>query len=72
MGGEVVVRGPGNGTVGYCALQSSAATATSQRLALRAPTRAARWCRVEVVFNPSASLSDNMRPAWWCRRVIMT
>ena len=28
MAGEVVVRGPGNGTVGYCALQSSAATAT--------------------------------------------
>ena len=31
MPGQVVVRGPGNGTVGYCALQSSAATATSPR-----------------------------------------
>jgi hypothetical protein len=55
MPGEVVVRGPGNGTVGYCALQSSAATATSQKLTLRATTRAASLVPVEVVFNPSAS-----------------
>ena len=41
MPGQVVVRGPGNGTVGYCALQSSAATATSPALTLRATTRAA-------------------------------
>src|SRR6202020_3461096 len=34
MIGQVVVRGPGNGTVGYCALQSTAATASSAALAL--------------------------------------
>ena len=55
MPGQVVVRGPGNGTVGYCALQSSAATATSQALTLRATTRAASVVPVEVVFNPGSS-----------------
>src|ERR1700733_6244855 len=55
MAGEVVLRGPGNGTVGYCALQSSAATATSQKLTLRAATRAASVVPVEVVFNPGSS-----------------
>ena len=37
----VVVPRPGNGTVGYCALKSSAATAASPALTLRATTRAA-------------------------------
>src|SRR6202046_2757823 len=55
MPGQVVVRGPGNGTVGYCALQSSAATATSRALTLRATTRAASLVPVEVVYNPSSS-----------------
>ena len=55
MAGEVVVRGPGNGTVGYCALQSSAATATSQKLTLRSTTRAGSLVPVEVVFNPTSS-----------------
>jgi Putative Ig domain len=55
MPGQVVVRGPGNGTVGYCALSSSAATATSPALTLRATTRAASVVPVEVVFNPSSS-----------------
>ena len=55
MPGQVVVRGPGNGTVGYCALHSSAATATSPALTLRAGTRAASKVPVEVVFNPTAS-----------------
>jgi hypothetical protein len=55
MAGEVVVRGPGNGTVGYCALQSSAATATSQKLALHATTRAGSEIPVEVVINPTSS-----------------
>jgi hypothetical protein len=55
MTGQVVVRGPGNGTVGYCAVQSSAATATSPPLSLRASTRAASVVPVEVVFNPSSS-----------------
>jgi hypothetical protein len=55
MPGQVVVRGPGNGTVGYCPLQSSAATATSPALTLRATTRAASLVPAEVVFNPSSS-----------------
>ncbi len=55
MAGQVVVRGPGNGTVGYCPLQSSAATATSAQLTLRATTRAASVVPVEVVFNPGSS-----------------
>jgi large repetitive protein len=55
MAGQVVVRGPGNGTVGYCAVASSAATATSPPLTLRATTRAASVVPVEVVFNPSSS-----------------
>ena len=55
MPGQVVVRGPGNLTVGYCALQSSAATATSPSLTLRATTRAASLVPVEVVFNPTSS-----------------
>src|SRR6202046_2661976 len=55
MPGQVVVRGPGNGTVGYCPLLSSAATAASPALVLRAATRAASLVPVEVVYNPSAS-----------------
>src|ERR1700722_1934567 len=55
MPGQVVVRGPGNGTVGYCALQSSAATATSPALTLRFTTRAGSTVPVEVVYNPSSS-----------------
>jgi hypothetical protein len=55
MPGQVVVRGPGNGTVGYCAVASSAATATSPPLTLRAATRAASLVPVEVVFNPASS-----------------
>src|SRR6202041_907320 len=55
MPGQVVVRGPGNLTVGYCALQSSAATATSPALTLRASSRTASLVPVEVVFNPTSS-----------------
>jgi large repetitive protein len=55
MPGQVVVRGPGNGTVGYCPLQSTAATASSPPLTLRASTRAASLVPVEVVFNPGSS-----------------
>ncbi len=55
MPGQVVVRGPGNLTAGYCALQSSAATANSPSLNLRATTRAASLVPVEVVFNPTSS-----------------
>jgi len=53
--GQVVVRGPGNGTVGYCALASTATTTASPALALRATTRAASLVPVEVVFNPTSS-----------------
>jgi Bacterial lectin len=69
MPGQVVVRGPGNGTVGYCPLQSSAATATSPPLVLRATTRAASVVPVEVVYNPSSSSvttpSGLVVPASW-------
>ncbi len=54
MPGQVVVRGPGNGTVGYCALNSSAATASSPSLTLAAVTRAASVVPVEVVINPTS------------------
>src|SRR5580700_7818088 len=52
---QVVVRGPGNGTVGYCPVASTAATATSPGLFLRATTRAASVVPMEVVFNPTSS-----------------
>jgi large repetitive protein len=55
MPGQVVVRGPGNLAVGYCALQSSAATASSPSLTLRALTRTGSLVPVEVVFNPTSS-----------------
>jgi large repetitive protein len=55
MPGQVVIRGPGNGTVGYCAVQSSAATATSPALALTGTTRAGSLVPVEVVINPTSS-----------------
>ena len=54
MPGEVAIRGPGNGSTGYCPLASSAATATSQKLTLRASTRTASVVPVEVVYNPSS------------------
>jgi uncharacterized repeat protein (TIGR01451 family) len=56
MPGQVVLRGPGNGTVGYCALASSAATSSSPSLTLRASTRAASKIPVEVAINPTSSL----------------
>ncbi|HET7014345.1 MAG TPA: putative Ig domain-containing protein, partial [Streptosporangiaceae bacterium] len=55
MPGQVVIRGPGNGLVGYCPVQSSAATANSAALTLRANTRTASTVPVEVVINPTAS-----------------
>ena len=55
MAGQVVMRGPGNGQVGYCPLASTAATATSAGLTLRAATRAASEMPVEVVVNPTSS-----------------
>ena len=55
MPGQVVVRGPGNLTAGYCPLQSSAATASSPPLNLRATTRAGSLVPVEVVVDPTSS-----------------
>ena len=55
MPGQVVVRGPGNLTAGYCALQSSAATASSPALTLRSSSRTGSLVPVEVVFNPTSA-----------------
>ncbi|MCW2935594.1 MAG: hypothetical protein JWM19_6556, partial [Actinomycetia bacterium] len=53
--GQVVIRGPGNGMVGYCAVNSTATTTTSPRLILRALTRAASVVPVEVAINPTGT-----------------
>ncbi|MEP7089199.1 MAG: putative Ig domain-containing protein, partial [Nocardioidaceae bacterium] len=51
--GAVVVRGPGNGSVGYCGL---ATTFTgSGKLTLRAATRAASLVPVQVLINPTGT-----------------
>ena len=52
--GQVVVRGPGNGMVGYCAINSTATTTSSPKLTLRATTRAASKVPVEVAINPTS------------------
>ncbi|HEX6351444.1 putative Ig domain-containing protein [Actinophytocola sp.] len=52
--GQVVVRGPGAGTTGYCGINSTATDATSPALTLRAATRAESAMPVEVVLNPSS------------------
>ncbi|HEY6787629.1 MAG TPA: hypothetical protein VI365_09990, partial [Trebonia sp.] len=53
--GQVVIRGPGNGMVGYCAVNSTATTTTSPKLILRALTRAASVVPVEVAINPTGT-----------------
>ncbi|MFC4589263.1 fibronectin type III domain-containing protein [Sphaerisporangium corydalis] len=53
--GQVVVRGPGNGIVGYCAINSTATTVTSPVVPLHGTTRAASKVPVEVVINPTGS-----------------
>ena len=50
--GQVVVRGPGNGGVGYCALNSSAVAGGTQ--SLHGSTRAASAVPVEVVINTTS------------------
>ena len=55
MPGQVVVRGPGNGLVGYCAINSTATTTSSPALPLRATTRAASEVPVEVAINPTSA-----------------
>ncbi|GAA0996316.1 hypothetical protein GCM10009555_091900 [Acrocarpospora macrocephala] len=53
--GQVVVRGPGAGTVGYCAINSTATTTSSPAVALHGTTRATSQVPVEIVINPTAS-----------------
>lgn len=53
--GQVVVRGPGRNSVGYCAINSTATSTSSAALALRAATRAASVVPVEVVANTTST-----------------
>ncbi len=55
--GQVTVRGPGNGTVGYCPLTSTAATdgGAPQALDGGGGTRASSLVPVEIVINPGAA-----------------
>ncbi|MDG4808904.1 fibronectin type III domain-containing protein [Micromonospora sp. WMMD1120] len=53
--GQVVIRGPGRNSVGYCAINSTATTTSSAALPLRASTRAASVVPVEVVANTTGS-----------------
>ncbi|MER5319702.1 DUF7507 domain-containing protein [Streptosporangium roseum] len=52
--GQVLVRGPGNGTAGYCALNSTATSTGSSALALRATARTA--VPVQIGINPTGSV----------------
>ncbi|MBB5476092.1 beta strand repeat-containing protein [Micromonospora parathelypteridis] len=53
--GQVLVRGPGRGTVGYCGLNSTATNGSSPVVPLRANNRAGSVVPVEVVINPTTS-----------------
>jgi len=53
--GQVLVRGPGQGTVGYCALASTATSTTSPVVALHYASRTGSKVPVEVVINPTAA-----------------
>ncbi|GIG87380.1 fibronectin type III domain-containing protein [Plantactinospora endophytica] len=53
--GQVVIRGPGRGSVGYCAINSTATTTSSAAVPLRASTRAASVVPVEVVINTTSA-----------------
>jgi hypothetical protein len=53
--GQVVVRGPGNGLVGYCGLAGTATNVASPQLRLWGSTRANSRVPVEVLVNPTAS-----------------
>ena len=54
--GQVTVRGPGSGSVGYCLLNSTAATDGGGKLDLSGSTRADSDVPVEVVVNTSSSI----------------
>jgi len=51
--GAVVVRGPGNGGVGYCGLTTTYNGTAGSKVALRAATRAASAVPVQVLVNPT-------------------
>lgn len=48
---QVVVRGPGNGRVGYCAVNSTATSFGPPPIALRSTTRAASAVPVQIIVN---------------------
>jgi uncharacterized repeat protein (TIGR01451 family) len=52
--GAVVVRGPGNGLVGYCGQTTTYNGTTASKVTLRAATRAASAVPVQVLINPTA------------------
>jgi len=61
VAGAVVVRGPGNGSVGYCGLTTTWDGTSGSRVTLRAATRAASTVPVQVLVNPTGTtfLSDS-------------
>jgi len=52
---QVLVRGPGNGTVGYCGLNGTATSSSAAKVALRSTSRAASAIPVQIVVNPFAT-----------------
>ncbi|MEU5692378.1 fibronectin type III domain-containing protein [Actinosynnema sp. NPDC020468] len=53
VAGAIVVRGPGNGTVGYCGLTTTYSGTAASKLTLKAATRAASVVPVQVLINPT-------------------
>lgn len=53
--GAVVVRGPGNGSVGYCGVATSYAGTTSSRVTLRSTQRSSSIVPVQVLINPGTT-----------------
>ena len=53
--GAVVVRGPGNGTTGYCGLTTTYDGTAASQVTLKSTTRAASMVPVEVLVNPTAA-----------------
>ncbi|MEV5968235.1 putative Ig domain-containing protein [Kribbella sp. NPDC051952] len=53
--GAVVVRGPGNGLVGYCGLTTTSDGTLASKSILRAATRAASAVPVQVLINPTGA-----------------
>jgi len=53
--GAVVVRGPGNGTVGYCGLSTTYDGTAGSKATLESTTRTGSMVPVEVLVNPTAA-----------------